>query len=654
MSDWVVDDEPAAKTGGSDWVVDDDAKAASDWDTGEGLLSATPRRPAEPAVPDPTIADAAGNWVRDSFGNLINTVKSGAGAIATAARHPIDTLTDSSRRHEFERGMGDVVTLGLANKIANAVSPEFAATEEGDAAQAPGFRAAGNLLGAAVPNPVSKILGNAGRTLPGKVAPAVVNYEAQAVPTAFATAPPGQRVSTALEAAVDPASLVTAVGLHNAAPTAEAAAKIAADKTRDIVEPAMPALTKTVAERQWKEIQKEAGEGDGLGPSATPTAKKQFARDKEDITRVVMQDPQVFSAIRKAPEKGLPVILDRANKVGSQLEPLYSGVIDKALPTTQGEYIDHLEREAKPLLKTVDPEETRIGQGLLKEAARLKAGWAAEDVPQLSPQEQINVNTLTKARDNYAKRGDTENAAAADAEIKKISDAAPQEQVYNPKKVVPLWQIRKSVTALQDGAFDAEGGIRGPDVTKRNAKIASVAKQFVDNQFDKATEILGNSDTTDKIKSLNSDYSALMGLKKVLAQRMERSGQTPLMKKMLHVASVQNVAMAAMGSAAGGVGGHALLPAAIGAAAPIAVHLGMRAANHQANLFLAKAVTFLQKGDAANAIRAAQAAAKAGAGPGLVQKIISQANAAGEARRGPPSMNEALGSLNVTGPNVHP
>lgn len=72
---------------------------------------------------------------------------------------PFSGLNDPSKRRELERGASDVVTGGLAQKIANKVSPELKATEESDAKSAPNYRDAGGLAGGFLPNPLGYAAG---------------------------------------------------------------------------------------------------------------------------------------------------------------------------------------------------------------------------------------------------------------------------------------------------------------------------------------------------------------------------------------------------------------------------------------------------------------------------------------------------------------
>jgi len=98
-------------------------------------------------------------------------------AMGNAIVHPIDTLTDAPKRRELERGVGNAVTFGAANKLAGAVDPAFAASAAPDAVAAPGYRGAGEGFGMLLPNPagavVGKVVGSAIRAPAAAAADAV-------------------------------------------------------------------------------------------------------------------------------------------------------------------------------------------------------------------------------------------------------------------------------------------------------------------------------------------------------------------------------------------------------------------------------------------------------------------------------------------------
>lgn len=259
--------EPVASSGDDDappsWLQPGPTKKksifAADLEA-KGLLDTAPTKETRPlkntgpdlqgqldseakAVPMP-FADAK-KRIGESFSNVGSTLSSGASAIATGVAHPIDTVTDPSRRHELERGLDDVLTLGqvqkLAARIGNAMgdvkrgtslneTKSFSANptagdtsapsnvEAYDASQAPGFRAAGNLAGMMLPSIPAAAAGKAASLIPGTGALAagargVAAYEGMAIPAAAAQAPEGHVLESIRDAATDPAGLALSGGI---------------------------------------------------------------------------------------------------------------------------------------------------------------------------------------------------------------------------------------------------------------------------------------------------------------------------------------------------------------------------------------------------------------------------------------------------------
>lgn len=106
-------------------------------------------------------------------GAVVDTVKSFAKAVPTAIdlvspisksgglQVPFGQLADGSYRRELGRGVSNVVTGGLATKAANAVSPEFAASEKTDQEKAPEARNLGEVGGSFAPSPMNWAVGQA-------------------------------------------------------------------------------------------------------------------------------------------------------------------------------------------------------------------------------------------------------------------------------------------------------------------------------------------------------------------------------------------------------------------------------------------------------------------------------------------------------------
>lgn len=245
------------------------AKDGDDFDPGEYLAhkrAASRDIPIGVRAPDPE----PGAWDRakQTLGALKDTAIHGGAALVEGARHPIDTLTDAAKRHQFEKGFLDVATLGYGNRLAARIGNALGDVERGESIdetkhfsraasagdttapsridadereRAGNFRALGNLAG--TPFGAGRAAGMAGGVA-GKLLPTVSNplmaaamgagrgavaYEATAPAMAALSADAeGHRLEAAKEAMTDPAGLAMAVG--GGALTESAAAKLAASK----------------------------------------------------------------------------------------------------------------------------------------------------------------------------------------------------------------------------------------------------------------------------------------------------------------------------------------------------------------------------------------------------------------------------------------
>lgn len=129
----------------------------------------TPDPPKATATPEPGIGTRALNVVKAIPGALVDTAKSFARAVPTAIdlaspisksgglQVPFGQLADGSYRREMERGVGNAVTFGLANKAANKLSPDFAASEKTDQAKAPEARNLGEVAGSFSPGVLNNV-----------------------------------------------------------------------------------------------------------------------------------------------------------------------------------------------------------------------------------------------------------------------------------------------------------------------------------------------------------------------------------------------------------------------------------------------------------------------------------------------------------------
>lgn len=121
--------------------------------------------------------NADGSYVNPAYnsdpGEQWKIAQTGA-ALADAAQHPTETITDPAKRRELGRGVSDITTFGLAEKAGNAVgswaqkhgldfegAPNFADTAKSDAEEAPGYRGLGQAAALPLPNLPAEVAGRA-------------------------------------------------------------------------------------------------------------------------------------------------------------------------------------------------------------------------------------------------------------------------------------------------------------------------------------------------------------------------------------------------------------------------------------------------------------------------------------------------------------
>lgn len=92
-------------------------------------------------LPEPSVGDR----ILGAFKGAGRTLKGAAEAAGSAIAHPLDTIRDPSRRREFERGLDNMLTFGVGQRIASAVDPSFGQSAALDAETAPGFQALGGI-----------------------------------------------------------------------------------------------------------------------------------------------------------------------------------------------------------------------------------------------------------------------------------------------------------------------------------------------------------------------------------------------------------------------------------------------------------------------------------------------------------------------------
>ncbi len=417
---------------------------------------------AAPAVQSaPAAETSAWQRVKDSFSRMGSTMASGASAVGTSLRHPIDTFTDPARRRELERGLSDMTTFGLAEKAARAIDPEHFGDEQAakDAAAAPGFRAGGNLAGAFLPSPASWLGGAAAKAVPGKgilagAARGAAAYEAAAPLTAAVQAPEGHRLDAAVDAATDPAGLALGASVGAAAEAAPRAKSIIAERAQ-----------RRMADQAIKDI--AGGKETGL---SKPTDRRLIAR-QADTLREEFRDPaavKIADTARKDPAAAWEMVQKRVDDITSSRRASYAAIDN----STGGVRISDLR------------------QYLANEVSRL-----GKDPGQAT--ERAAVENMI---------GDIDHTWG--------QQLAP---------TVPTIKMRQYVTRLQRVAADTMGGIEETRRMQILEHVSGLAKDFLDQHLDAARKAdPALSPVVDGLKEQNRRTAAWLSLEDALKTRASK------------------------------------------------------------------------------------------------------------------------------------
>lgn len=533
------------------------------------------------AAPEPrSFLARAKDKVGESFTNLGHTVASAArGAVDLVSpiskegglQVPFGHLADPAYRHQLERGISDTVTGGLAEKAANAVSPEFAASAGNDAITAPDARALGQVGGAVLPSPFTK-LAELGGVIPGtgplaNAARGVAGYEASAVPQAAISAPTGHRLEAALDAATDPASLVTAGGLPAVTSFLKRKLDVAAEKAPEIQEAAK--------RRAVKDLGKDITSAEG--PKARVTDQKRIAEVNDRLYDLADKNPELRQAFSEPAEQALPKVrafkrqlaepLDRLydaidEKTGGGLDPKQvvgelRGMAKEASESVAGlgdakrmsDLADQFEQvyitERKPpAAAEPSPELTKALQAGEKprgytevEWQQIEDEWNGKHSPEGShetvgdktnaggkgaPAEDLDgaLEQLRKLRENakgVAAKGIDEQIAKLEGES---AAAAPKTEVSAAPDIggqkIPTRVFRDEVTALLKKSDSVMGGIEGTPRFEALQKLYEGGKQIIDKHID-ASGL--PSEQIAQIRDINNGYFLLSRAEQAIESR---------------------------------------------------------------------------------------------------------------------------------------
>lgn len=292
---------PPPKAGG----FDPDAYLAQTNPRREALEAKSKRAKAEiaqlQADPQNRLTDYASAGA-SALGEHVKAMGQGALALGKTFLDPGSIIRDGSKRRELGRGVDDAVTLGYGRQylydpvVSRLGGTPLAATEEADAAAAPGYRTGGNIVGAAFPwgaeGMIAKTAGRAmAKAIPevgGLVSklgrPAVT--AARGAATAATAAPviaashassEGDRLGAATNALTDPAALALGAGAGAIAGTAGVKARQFIESRGGKVNPLSPGHGGAFA----KELKGLPANDKGIGEAARIGAEKTMAGLKE-------------------------------------------------------------------------------------------------------------------------------------------------------------------------------------------------------------------------------------------------------------------------------------------------------------------------------------------------------------------------------------
>lgn len=273
--------------------------------------------------------------------------------------------------------------------------------------------------------------------------------------------------------------------------------------------------------------------GDVRGAS-TPTAKKNLARDAEDVADLVTGDKALEKSLRDASHGGTEAIgkaIDdvdqRLDSVSAPREKLYKD-FGKALPEggfKSGDFVDYLEQEVKNRLKTGKGYDAGEARELKAIVDRIKGAedWGAGQVPTDKNTATILQN-LEKQRASAVAAG--EDPSRYETAIRNIRGSSESTPAFNRETVISPLQLRDLVTDAQKTAFEREGGINGTERYNRAREVSRVVEGYLDKL--KATAGKTGAKTIQQIENHDTQVSALLRIKNVLQQRANRAQQDAL------------------------------------------------------------------------------------------------------------------------------
>lgn len=281
------------------------------------------------------------------------------------------------------------------------------------------------------------------------------------------------------------------------------------------------------AAKDWV-VKDIAGETRG---ASTPTARKNLARDAEDVGNLLAEDKTLDKAIdharhgdKDAIEAAQATVKAKLTEVSKPRADLYAAA-DAALPgggVRAGDVVKSIESSVADRLKTGRGHDAGEARELQKIADRLRGAedWGSTTTVKLDPKTQADVTTLTGVRANVR---DPAALAQIDSQIAALKATGKPVKVFDPDKIVPLENLRDLTTDTMNTAYESEGGINGTERFKRAKEVANVVRDVLDEHLDRVAEVV--PETVESIKQMNWRISALKNIQNVIEQRANRATQ---------------------------------------------------------------------------------------------------------------------------------
>jgi hypothetical protein len=302
-------------------------------------------------------------------------------------------------------------------------------------------------------------------------------------------------------------------------------------------------LVTKAPEKEANDILSGIVQGEGDKGGATNKLKKLVNMDKDDIVSVVRDDKELRNVIAKPASKALPVLHDRLEAVGSQLDPHYA-TVDKV---TGGVSLQNL-------ANVLDDETARLAKTPLNE----QYTRAVQDIK----------NSIMKA---WAPEMETELAAQ-----KRLVDMGLTPHKEIPDVLVPTKDLRQIVTRLQTRGTEVINALNPGESSVMKADMAKMMKGVLDAHLDIAAEEGGEqvAKAVNSIRDLNSKYSALATMTQAVEQRGQKEATGAMsmgghVNKLIHHGGMAGAGLSLL---------HGNIPgAAMSLAAPYAIPAAQKA-----------------------------------------------------------------------------